>query len=205
METPVLNETLVHQLLQVNNPNPYLEENSGRSWASFPQPAWSGPLLRISTESKASQPDESNRMVARASRSPLSTREGRGEYLCLWEVTPDEVVGHWDWEDLVDDPDWFGNVVMPAFVEHNYRFLGELSGQGDRDLANFLDALTVECASLISDEEDVEDSVDEDEDEDALTPTGVWDIENDSWWATYPGVEESNVLFHPVTSSRIVW
>lgn len=131
--------------------------------------------------------------------------EYKGEYLCLWEVTPDEVVGHWDWEDLVDDPDWFGNVVMPAFVEHNYRFLGELSGQGDRDLANFLDALTVECASLISDEEDVEDSVDEDEDEDALTPTGVWDIENDLWWATYPGVEESNVLFHPVTSSRIVW
>jgi hypothetical protein len=36
-------------------------------------------------------------------------------YICLWEVTPEEVVGHWEWDELVDIDDWYEEVVMPAF------------------------------------------------------------------------------------------
>jgi hypothetical protein len=36
-------------------------------------------------------------------------------YICLWEVTPEEVVGHWEWDELVDIDDWYEEVVVPAF------------------------------------------------------------------------------------------
>ncbi|KAL4796945.1 hypothetical protein BDV19DRAFT_67687 [Aspergillus venezuelensis] len=40
------------------------------------------------------------------------------EYITLWEVTADEVVGCWDWED----DDWYKDVVLPAFRKHDGRF-----------------------------------------------------------------------------------
>lgn len=36
-------------------------------------------------------------------------------YVCLWEVTDKEIVGHWDWEDLVRNENWYEEIVMPAF------------------------------------------------------------------------------------------
>ena len=36
-------------------------------------------------------------------------------YICLWEVTPDEVVGHWQWDDLAASDNWYDNVIMPEF------------------------------------------------------------------------------------------
>ena len=39
-------------------------------------------------------------------------------YVCLWEVTPAEVVGTWRWDELRRDNGWYENVIMPAFKEH---------------------------------------------------------------------------------------
>jgi len=38
-------------------------------------------------------------------------------YLCLWEVTPAEVVGTWPWNKLREADNWYENIVMPAFKE----------------------------------------------------------------------------------------
>lgn len=40
------------------------------------------------------------------------------QYLCLWEVTPAEVVGIWEWDDLRRSTNWYGDVIMPAVDRH---------------------------------------------------------------------------------------
>ncbi|KAI1115832.1 hypothetical protein F5Y14DRAFT_105174 [Nemania sp. NC0429] len=38
------------------------------------------------------------------------------EYLCLWQVTEAEVIGHWEWADLnAYGADWYRNIILPAF------------------------------------------------------------------------------------------
>ncbi|KAH8763665.1 hypothetical protein F5883DRAFT_361506, partial [Diaporthe sp. PMI_573] len=39
------------------------------------------------------------------------------EHVCLWEVTEAEIVGHWEWDDLEQNENWYENIVMPAFKE----------------------------------------------------------------------------------------
>ncbi|KAI1432581.1 hypothetical protein GGR50DRAFT_585451 [Xylaria sp. CBS 124048] len=40
------------------------------------------------------------------------------EYLCLWQVTPAEIVGHWWWSELEKYPgDWYENIVLPRYKE----------------------------------------------------------------------------------------
>ncbi|KAJ5640493.1 hypothetical protein N7528_000118 [Penicillium herquei] len=39
--------------------------------------------------------------------------------LCLWEVTKEEIVGTWAWEDLWKYPDWYGEVILPAYIAHS--------------------------------------------------------------------------------------
>lgn len=41
------------------------------------------------------------------------------EYLCLWEVTPEEIVGHWDWMTIATNPRWYEEEILPAFEKHN--------------------------------------------------------------------------------------
>lgn len=38
----------------------------------------------------------------------------QNQYLCLWEITPAEVVGVWVWDHLRRSPDWYRNIIMPA-------------------------------------------------------------------------------------------
>ncbi|CAG8428025.1 unnamed protein product [Penicillium salamii] len=47
----------------------------------------------------------------------------KDQYLCLWEVTPDEVVGHWDWDDLIENVGWYDDEIVPALKEHTNHFL----------------------------------------------------------------------------------
>jgi hypothetical protein len=35
-------------------------------------------------------------------------------WICLWEVTPDEVVWTWDWDDLKGNPQGYEQIVLPA-------------------------------------------------------------------------------------------
>lgn len=42
----------------------------------------------------------------------------KDDYLCVWEVTPLEIVGHWDWEELSRNPNWYEDIILPAFRNH---------------------------------------------------------------------------------------
>jgi hypothetical protein len=44
------------------------------------------------------------------SRADVTT----GHWMCLWEVTPEEVVWTWNWDELKDNPEWYWDVVEPA-------------------------------------------------------------------------------------------
>jgi hypothetical protein len=37
-------------------------------------------------------------------------------WICLWEVTPDEVVWTWDWDDLKGNPQWYQEIVLPVLL-----------------------------------------------------------------------------------------
>ncbi|KAK0853256.1 hypothetical protein LTS02_012041 [Friedmanniomyces endolithicus] len=50
--------------------------------------------------------------------SPYARDYWRNHYLCLWEVTPQEVVGIWEWDDLRRTADWYEEVIMPAVHRH---------------------------------------------------------------------------------------
>jgi hypothetical protein len=39
------------------------------------------------------------------------------QYICLWEVTPEEVVGRWEWHEWANNENWYEEIVMPAFKE----------------------------------------------------------------------------------------
>jgi hypothetical protein len=39
------------------------------------------------------------------------------QYICLWEVTPEEVVGHWEWDEWANNENWYEEIVMPAYKE----------------------------------------------------------------------------------------
>ncbi|KAK4101987.1 hypothetical protein N658DRAFT_391771, partial [Parathielavia hyrcaniae] len=42
----------------------------------------------------------------------------RDHYVCLWQAAGDEVVGQWSWDDhLAKYPNWYQEIVMPAFRE----------------------------------------------------------------------------------------
>ncbi|XP_014550189.1 hypothetical protein COCVIDRAFT_116175 [Bipolaris victoriae FI3] len=36
-------------------------------------------------------------------------------YVCLWEVAAEEIVGHYEWEELADNKDWFDDIIAPDF------------------------------------------------------------------------------------------
>ncbi|OKL56957.1 hypothetical protein UA08_07816 [Talaromyces atroroseus] len=63
------------------------------------------------------------------------------QYLLLWEVTPEEIVGHWDWDELSQNPNWYEEEVVPAFRAHDQRFLEGTSIQDAFDLSAMQGAL----------------------------------------------------------------
>ncbi|KAF5858584.1 hypothetical protein ETB97_003977 [Aspergillus alliaceus] len=46
----------------------------------------------------------------------------KNHYICLWEVTEEEVVGNWEWDDLLKTNRWYEQVILLAFKEHNERY-----------------------------------------------------------------------------------
>ena len=40
-------------------------------------------------------------------------------YICLWQVTKEEIIGHWNWNELVESGDWYQKTVIPAFQRSN--------------------------------------------------------------------------------------
>jgi hypothetical protein len=39
----------------------------------------------------------------------------KGHYLCLWEITDDEIIGRLECEDLAMIDGWYGGIVLAAF------------------------------------------------------------------------------------------
>ncbi|KAE8418257.1 hypothetical protein BDV36DRAFT_295290 [Aspergillus pseudocaelatus] len=63
-------------------------------------------------------------------RDPHGTtyQDYQDEYLCLWVVEEEEVVGHWEWDELVEVDDWYEAIILPAFTAHDERFTARLLG-----------------------------------------------------------------------------
>jgi hypothetical protein len=40
-------------------------------------------------------------------------------YICLWQVTEEEIIGHWNWDELVKPVNWYQEIVQPAFQDSN--------------------------------------------------------------------------------------
>lgn len=45
-------------------------------------------------------------------------------YVCLWEVTKEEIVGHWQWNDLIAHENWYQEIIMPAFRQDDRKAVG---------------------------------------------------------------------------------
>ena len=41
----------------------------------------------------------------------------KDHYICLWQVTEKEIIGHWNWDELVESGNWYEDIIMPAFRE----------------------------------------------------------------------------------------
>ncbi|KAK6365167.1 hypothetical protein LTS17_011399 [Exophiala oligosperma] len=57
-------------------------------------------------------------------------------YICLWEVTPGEVVGHWKWEAIVMNENWYEEIIIPAFSRAQ-------QARAARNLLNLFDCLSL--------------------------------------------------------------
>jgi hypothetical protein len=38
-------------------------------------------------------------------------------YVCLWEITKEEIVSHWEWDELARNENWYEEIIMPAFIK----------------------------------------------------------------------------------------
>ncbi|EER25676.1 hypothetical protein CPC735_067760 [Coccidioides posadasii C735 delta SOWgp] len=65
----------------------------------------------------------------------------RDEYLCLWEITPEEVVQHWNWDELCENPRWYEDEIQPAFNQHNCHLLGRKPNHSAFNMSMLHDAL----------------------------------------------------------------
>ncbi|KAJ5707065.1 hypothetical protein N7488_006866 [Penicillium malachiteum] len=81
--------------------------------------------------------------------------------LCLWEVTKEEIVGTWAWEDFWKYPDWYEEVILPAYRAHSEE--ARMGREREMQSRRRLDALEFGEAWPIIDEcsssEEVEDAV----------------------------------------------
>jgi hypothetical protein len=116
------------------DPTPFISFNSSvaglrqfqllaRSWSPFP--AWLtviNPNVRIARGLPMIKMDEEMRYY-QVDPDWGDYSLYRDEYLCLWEVTPEEVVGHWEWNELINDANWYEDLILPAFNAHNEGFL----------------------------------------------------------------------------------
>jgi hypothetical protein len=41
----------------------------------------------------------------------------RDHYVCLWEVTEEEIVSTYAWDELARRANWYEDVIMPAFCK----------------------------------------------------------------------------------------
>lgn len=221
MENPLLNYAICLNLLRSSVE---LDEEYRRPWSECHISFHDQPLLRIWDRCSGSQPGRSNRLLSRAPRQPLRTRETRKEslnihanhakweptpfisfttekaalqdladmrvekkrgrqtltvvnpnvrvanrmpildmaaemayygvqnpygrssyyrnhYLCLWEVTEEEVVGNWAWDDLKEITNWYDEIILQEFMKHDQEANYATQVEKDLDLSALRHAL----------------------------------------------------------------
>ncbi|EFR05163.1 hypothetical protein MGYG_08176 [Nannizzia gypsea CBS 118893] len=65
----------------------------------------------------------------------------KDHYLCLWEVTAPEVIGCWEWHELVRNSHWYEEIVIPKTEEHGRRYSGGRDGDGAFRMSSLWNAL----------------------------------------------------------------
>jgi hypothetical protein len=63
----------------------------------------------------------------------------KDHYLCLWEITEREIIGQWNWDDLVKNPRWYEEVILPAFRKHT---VSQAPKEEDFELSSALNQLS---------------------------------------------------------------
>jgi hypothetical protein len=126
----------------------------------------------------------------------------KDEYLCLWEVTPIEVVGRWDWDVLVENDHWYEDEILTAFEEHNDRFLSRSRIKETFDMSTLQSTLPRTPPSLVDRDAPSRSDVDHSS---HLDPSSIgdwhssseeenWQFEDDAYWDTDDEAEESNAI-----------
>ena len=99
-------------------------------------------------------------------KTPYNRDYWENHYLCLWEVTPAEVVGIWDWDDLRRSRSWYQDIIVPAVAQQRERVQGTIRAQRDvlQDGQRRLDSVDDADQSMLRSDSDVAyDSEDVDE------------------------------------------
>ena len=71
----------------------------------------------------------------------------KDHFVCLWQVTAEEVVGSWEWDDLRTDLNWYENIIMPAFRRFKQQINHESSAF---DFSGMLECLRRKCFPLLA-------------------------------------------------------
>lgn len=71
----------------------------------------------------------------------LPQKELDSHYICLWKVKADEVVGRWHWDELSSKPNWYEDIVLPAFRQFREKRRWEQVKEQMHNLSGALGAL----------------------------------------------------------------
>jgi hypothetical protein len=63
-------------------------------------------------------------------RNPYGRRDRycANHYVCLWQVTEEEIIGHWKWDELLESGNWYEDIIMPAFRAFSQRSTEKAKG-----------------------------------------------------------------------------
>lgn len=128
-----------------------------------------------------------------------SNKYYNGHYVCLWQVTEREVVGHWQWNDLVTYKDWYQAIILPAFWQFRKKMASQDESFGLWATLNQLSRRFLICHSIIkliepvtSDPSDLTNFFDYDDDADTSSEGLTYSFEGELGWDTDEEVEEAN-------------
>jgi hypothetical protein len=62
-------------------------------------------------------------------------------YVCPWQVSREEVMGEWQWDDLVTQKKWYQDIIMPTFRQHRGETVRNPSVKELFDLSSLASAL----------------------------------------------------------------
>ncbi|KAI0400674.1 hypothetical protein F4802DRAFT_619741 [Xylaria palmicola] len=82
---------------------------------TFPEMSWTLTVIDPDTRVRNRLPTLHFKTEAEEYCPEVAHTINPDEYLCLWEVTTAEVVGHWDWDILKNDKFWYENTVRPTY------------------------------------------------------------------------------------------